>query len=339
LSIGAGGPEYRSGTGGPGVLLNNGALDNTGSITIAGSYGYYASNTAQGGQLQVLGTMTNAGYIGIAAATGSTGVGAGGTLAVAGAVLNTGTIVAAGAFGGFYEGSGGQIAVTGDFTNDGLVSLRGGVAYYGYQGLPGALNVSGLFDNAGMLVLTDEGSNYTGLLTVTGSLVNSGTITGVGLVTNQGQIAASGTAGVIGASIALTNDATISVGSGDAFTIGSTISADGGHGGVFDIAGNGLLTLDGGVAANQTVAFTSGAELALGDASGFDGVLDLQPVSTIDFLGLDLTAASLNGTTLQVTEAGGATLNYTLGAPLEGAQLVLNTDNHGGTDLLVVPGP
>jgi hypothetical protein len=80
--------------------------------------------------------------------------------------------------------------------------------------------------------------------------------------------------------------------------------------------------------------------LALGDAAGFSGVLtDLFAGASIDFLGLDVTAASASGTTLMLDLSGGGTLDLGLGGPLSaGLGFDLSPDGSGGTELTVVSG-
>ena len=105
---------------------------------------------------------------------------------------------------------------------------------------------------------------------------------------------------------------------------------------------------------NGPLPIQSGKTLELGSTEqnviyvGFDGVLKLDdPASftgmiaglglgdTIEFANTTITNASVNGSTLTVTELGGEKLTFAISGALSGNYFALRTDGSGGSDLVL----
>ena len=116
---------------------------------------------------------------------------------------------------------------------------------------------SGKLLNGGLITLA-AAAYSSALLTIAvgGVLQNPGTISGGGTIENAGVIGSGGrgaTTGLI-AVTSLVNDGTVRVATSGALTVDSTVTADAGQHGVFDLLQHGALTLGGSVA-GQEIAF------------------------------------------------------------------------------------
>jgi hypothetical protein len=349
LTAQAGGPAFRSGSGGGASVTLSGTMTNSGDVAIQGSAGYNLGDGLSRGfaaSFSVTGTgvLANATVLSLSGGYAfGIGGGYGAKLNDAGQVINTGTITAGGGQDQQYAyeaGTGALIAVSGVLTNNGLIDLQGDTLWYpgatgGSGGSGAALTVSGRLVNSGIISLdaaTGHGSDGSVTVTSTGTLVESGTITGAGTLTNNGQVLASGGTGALQS--ALQNNGQVSVDTGT-FTLGGAVSTA--TAGSFLIGTHAALDLAAAVAAGQTVDFTAQSSLLLGDATGFSGLLSgLAAGDLIDFQKLDVTAASASPTTLALTLAGSGVLDIGLGTAIApGTSLNLQSDGAGGTDLLL----
>jgi hypothetical protein len=255
-------------------------------------------------------------------------------LSVIGTLSNSGTVTigAGSTLNKFPDGVGAVLSDAGVLTNTGTIALLSGAG-----GSGGSLVDSESLINSGVVTIASGTGNVAAVFSIAagGTLTNNGTFSGAGVLDNHGEILAE--AGSDIETAVLTNDGTIQFAASSMSFIDSAIAADA-HTGVLNLAVATTLTLNGSVSSNQTVDFTgSNADLALGDANAFAGILQgLGSASTLDFLKMDVTSATVSGTTLIIQPATGPALHLTLAAPLPtGTTLQLTSDNNGGTDLLV----
>jgi autotransporter passenger strand-loop-strand repeat protein len=91
--------------------------------------------------------------------------------------------------------------------------------------------------------------------------------------------------------------------------------------------------------AAQDVAFGgTSATLDLESPTGLAGTIsDWQVGDVIDFVGTSVTGAGISGSTLTITTSGGQSVSYQLAGRQPGTEAELQTDNHGGTDVVLEP--
>jgi hypothetical protein len=326
------------------VLQVDAAMVNTGRLLVAGSQGGYVG-VPPAGALDVSGSLTNAGYIRIGegyAQVGSLG-GLGGVLDVTGTLFNSGTLVGIGGYGGASPGGGAALDVRLGY-NSGSIVLYGG---FGGQiaGAGATLTVGAFLENSGYLYVGGGVHAAEVSIASTGYLDDTGTIDGAGTIVNDNIFAFDSNIAIHAG--AVVNDGLIDSGIYSNPILAAPLLTSPGSSGTVLIDGGSTLTFLNSVANGQSVVFSNDyayggffPSLALGDAAGFSGVLtDLFAGASIDFLGLDVTAASASGTTLMLDLSGGGTLDLGLGGPLSaGLGFDLSPDGSGGTELTVVSG-
>ena len=202
-----------------------------------------------------------------------------------------------------------------------------------------------------------------------GSLDNSGNVTANDTstvsfegytVTNESgatiEAAGSGTVSFDNAGITNDSGATIeSLGAGAAvdFTndqvtnLGALIA----NGGIMEIAdavtGSGSITIENGgtldlgsTAPAVTFSGNNAGTLRLENPSGFAGAGQIEGLALgdiIDFPGATITSASISGSTLQVTESGGQTLDFQVAGNFSGDSFAIQSDGHDGDQLVLEP--
>ncbi len=109
---------------------------------------------------------------------------------------------------------------------------------------------------------------------------------------------------------------------------------------MFQVSGNGVLTLNGAVGSGETVVLNgTSADLVLGAPGSFAGTVrgfsrgDIIDLSTVPLSG---TTATLSGSQILV-QNGGASYAITLAAPVVGSALRLLADGNGKTEITLVP--
>ncbi len=170
------------------------------------------------------------------------------------------------------------------------------------------------------LSLTDNGHiNLSGVLQAgTLAVGSTGSIIGTGTVKNG--FVNSGTVEALGGKLDLTKSVT--------------------GGGKMEIGASSTLELA--IGAKQTAIFLSNTgTLQLDKPAGFvnQTIGGLQVGDTIDLVNTSVTSAVVNGSTLTVTETGGATLTYKVAGALAGNHFALQADTaHSGTSLVLTTG-
>ena len=322
---------YGVGTSGSTLRLQPTAtLDNQGTISIGGG-GIGSAGFAPPGQLSIGdGFLDNSGAIVVGGGTG----GLGGDLSASGYgyALVTGTLTADGGSGG---GAGGTITVNDlELESGGLIELQAGAPGSGGGALVDtfALGVEGT-------VLIDGGPGVSAAsLTIDAgaNLSDYGTISGSGTLVNNGYLSGLGSRQI--SVTAFYNGGTIAPEGGGTLDITGGVLTNAGQTGTLEIGYQSRFGLFGSVAAGQTAQFNGffgPATLALGDASAFDGTLaGLGSLAIIDFLNLDVTAASSQADTLNATTSTEGVLSLAISSPLpSGTGFILSSDHAGGTDL------
>jgi FecR protein len=224
----------------------------------------------------------------------------GAQLELLGTINNQGTVVIG-------VSSGAELLISGSVTleGSGVVTLNGAI-------LAGATGSDTLVDNSNAisgsgsienLTLQNEGGSITaagGTLSILASVVNDGTMTA-------------------------TNDAILSLG-----------GAVSGTGSTFIDAGGTVVV---GALDSQAITFTGIARLQINPAGELTGAIDnLAPGDVIDFTNnTSITSTSISGSTLTVNESSGGPLTFTIGGALAGNSFVVQSDDEGGTELVLAP--
>jgi hypothetical protein len=311
------------------TLSDVGVLTNSGLLEVQRGYGgYYGMQP--GGVLAISGVLNNTGTVYVGSGSGNSG----GLLTASGTINNTGVIIVAG------EG-GGLMNLSGVLTNQGYIQVQSGLIG-NFSG--GTLNVSGTLINDGTITLgfyegntahsdtTNFFSHYFATLAVTGLLDNAGTVK-EGMLTNTGTVIG----GVIDV-LDIGNGGTLVAPAGGSLLLGAPVLFYGFSQGTLAIDQQATLTCGSGVYYGQNVDFVgTSATLALTYPGSFFATIEgLRPQTTIDFLKTGVISAKATGTTLALGLATGGTLDFRLAAPLPANEmLVLQSDQHGGTDLTV----
>jgi hypothetical protein len=343
----------------PGGLTVSGTLTNAGTMVAGGgTSSRYASAYGFGAVVSDTGTVDNPGLMTFGGASGSdSGAVRGATFAVAGVLTNSGTVLLGGgaAMRSYSDALGATLSDTGVIDNSGTIILQGSAGYpagvttgatlqisfaltnAGTHATTATVEISGTLTNLGTIDCYGPIATYGGVygaggvIAASGLLIDPGAITGTGTLGNTG-ILSSGAAGITTGlvDLKLVNTGTVEIAANGSFAINGRVSGDG----QISIATGGVLTLAAGAGAAQTVDF-AGTQSALAAPMAFYATIEgLRPGTTIDFLQTGLSAAVASGTTLDLTLAAGGTLDFKLAAPLAaGDMLVLQSDQHGGTDL------
>ena len=334
------------------VVAAGGTLASTGQVLVSGGDTIGGTKSIPGspdGRLNVVGAMTNSGTVdlgggvmGLNPTYNSGFYGAvGAQMTASGTFTNSGELLVGGGIGGSGAvfGTGATLTASGVVINQGSIELQAGIANGGYYGTGAELIDSGSLSNSGVISLDAGTAPGSLIITAAGTLTDSGTLAGGGLVLNDGLIVSGPTAGGLIAATTFINDGTISVALGSSFTVTSSVGADTGSAGVFDVAAQSTLTLSGMISASQTVALISHqVTLSLGNAMTFAGTIDgLAPKDFIDFQHLAVVSATPDASMLDIGLANGTTFDLALGAPLTDVSFVFRSDGSGGTDLLVHP--
>jgi lipopolysaccharide export system protein LptA len=331
-----------SGTGGTGVgiyLYAGGSVGNAGLIEGVAEGAYL-----RGGSLTNTGTLlaTGAGGIGLdlagdAVATdqglieGAIGVeelGASATLEVSGTIIGTGgTAIVLGGAGDLLKWDAGAVIDGAIAGGGGTLELAAGSAAIGtLAGLGGTITnfslieieQNALWDLAGQDTLSaGETLDAAGALLISGSLIDEGAVTISGSLDLTGTIDI--TDGALSVSGALTGSGLIELSDFGSLDLGAAAS-----GGTIDFTdGTGLLTIaNAGQFADQIIGFGHG--------------------DTIDLTGIAFSSADTvtysNGHAI-VYDNGSIVADFLLSGLPPGAELSLQSDQHGGTDLIDPTGP
>ena len=317
---------------GVGIGLYNWGVGNL-TVTLESSSSITAPTTGVSAYAQGGGnvSITNHGLITVASGVGiSAGTGNGVANSVSGIVSinNSGTIVALGSVdspviqinngstqGAIFTNSGtvtAQELATSDLNlavavYNGSVTVNNSGTISGNVGLATAIfnNESGGTWNAG-------GSNYFG--NNANAINNAGTIN----IVDVSYFTASGT-------LAFNNSDAVNVLANSYAYIGGAVSGDGS----FSIGDGSQLEFASSVAAGQSISFVDGdATLTLDSPSTFNGdITGLAIGDTIDFQGISVASAEINGSTLTITETNSQTLTYQIAGALSGATFNVVTPN------------
>jgi large repetitive protein len=276
-------------------------------------------------------------------------------------ITNLGTITAASGVG-IYAGTGNGVAnsVSGivSINNSGIIVAFGSVDSPVIQ-INNDSTQGAIFTNSGTVSAQELATSnlnlavavYTGSITVN----NSGTISGnVGLATATFNNESGGVWNVGGSNWfgnntnAINNAGTINVVDVSNFTASGTLAfnnsdavnvladsyayiggAVAGINGTFSIGDLSQLEFASSVAAGQTISFVDNAGLlTLDSPSTFDGTIaNLTFGDAIDFQGISVASAAINGSTLTVTETNNQTLTYQIAGALAGALFDVVTPN------------
>ncbi len=272
--------------------------------------GVISASTASGTALS--GSVGSATVINVGNITGGVGV----ALDAGGVVLDAGTITGT---SGTAISFGGTNSNTLAITTDGIISGT-------VSATSSASNTLELMSGtAASGVLSGFGTNYVGFQSLQ---VDAG-----------GTWELPGTA-TLGSGVAVRNEGTILVGSGDHLAIDGALGPVL-NGGMVAVKTGGTLALDGVVSAGEDVLLAgSGVTVSLTDPAGFGGTIgSLARGDTIDLstLALSATSASIVGGTIVVSSGGSTdTLNLNA-APAAHTTLALTADGQGGTDVRLVP--
>jgi hypothetical protein len=187
------------------------------------------------------------------------------------------------------------------------------IAYYNYG--PGAVDNLGTFVKSGSAALStiDVAFNNSGVVNV-----ESGTLELNGAFTNNGALNVDGGAAAV---------------QGAATGVGSASVGEGGS-----------LTFDAAVAAGQTISIAdSTGILQLVDPADFAGVIaNLAADDAIDLTNIapsSIVSAGVYGSTIEIGEAGGATLTLNVSGALANNQIYVIADGDGGSDLVLSANP
>jgi hypothetical protein len=318
---------------GVGIGLYNWAIGNL-TATLESSSAITAPTTgvtayAQGGGNV---SITNHGTIAVATGVGiSAGTGNGVANSVNGIVSinNSGTIVALGSVDSPVIQINSDSTQGAIFTNSGTVTAQmlstssANLAVAGYNGSV-TINNSGTISGDVGLATATFNNNTGAIWNVGGSnsfgnnanvINNAGTIN----VADVSFFAASGT-------LAFNNSNTVNVLADSYAYIGGAVS---GVNGTFSIGDLSQLEFAGSVAAGQTISFLdSRGLLRLDSPSTFDGTITgLTSGDVIDFQGISVASAAINGSTLTVTETNSQILTYQIAGTLAGAKFNVLTAN------------
>ncbi len=155
---------------------------------------------------------------------------------------------------------------------------------------------------------------------------------GVGTISNSGIINIAGVSGLdTGGTLGITNSGTINVAAIGAAYIGGAVTGTG----TFNIGDRAELEFATSVAAGQTVSFFDGnGLLTLDDPSNFHGTIaGLAIGDAIDFNGIAVASAAVNGSVLTVTETNSQTLTYQIAGALAGNTFSVLS----GNEIILVP--
>jgi hypothetical protein len=323
------------------VVVDNSAVINAASGVGIGLYNWGIGNLTATLEISSAITAPVTGVTAYAQGGGNVSITNHGTITVA-----TGVGISAGTGNGVANSVSGVVSINNSGTVVALGSISSPVIQINSDSTQGAI-----FTNSGTvtsLQLSTSSSNqavaaYNGNVTIN----NSGTISGnVGLATatfnnNSGGIWNVGGWNSFGNNAnAINNAGTINIADASAFTasgtlafnnsnavnlladsyayIGGAVAGIGGTNGTFSIGDLSQLELASSVAAGQTVSFVDGnGLLTLDSPSTFNGnIAGLAIGDSIDFLGISIASAAINGSTLTVTETNSQTLTYQIaGAP------------------------
>jgi hypothetical protein len=351
---------------GAGVGIYNDGVGNV-SLTLESTSAINApfqavSAFAQGGGNVTIvnkGIITSATGTGIATGTGSGLAGAGSGIV---SITNTGTKDSQGNFAsgiidalGVSNGAGAITAVVqinnastqgATFTNTGLVvaSLYAAgssqnmavVDYYGGKAANiGAVTVTNSGTISGNVTLNSAPTSASTFQNQSSGVWNIRGINffnGAGTISNFGIINIAGVSGLdTGGTLAITNSGTINVAAIGAAYIGGAVTGTG----TFNIGDRAELEFATSVAAGQTVSFVDGSGLlTLDDPLNFHGTIrGLAIGDAIDFNGISVASAAINGSVLTVTETNNQTLTYQIAGALVGNTFSVLS----GNEIILVP--
>jgi hypothetical protein len=328
-------------------LLLGGTAENTGSID-GGSAGIYVFSGPEslrndvGGRVtgyedgmllnRTSGSLYNAGYV-----HGFTGIYGGGTIIDRGTVsgirtgiaLFSGTLLNSGDISGGVSGvvvqNGGTIIDSGTILGGTGYAVEFQTSLVGNLVLQPGAKIGGTVDlNGGVLELGAR-SKRAGTVALGVGFKNIGTI-----VVDKHAVWDFAGAAIIGPAATIVNDGTIGPAGSGVFTIEGMLGGKG----VVKL-GKKPLSLDGGVAVGQTIGFAgTGEVLNLGDASGFDGIVNnFAPGETIDVTGVSASAieeTTFSAGVLTLTAADTAyTITFASAGSFGNATLVAFADGTG----------
>jgi hypothetical protein len=334
------------------VLVNSATVVNAGRLTATAvnTTGNIGDLVGVGAYILSGGTIINSGTLSASVQNANSlngvlnvGILATGTLGVSinntGSIIGgTGVVVARSQNVSLSDGSSANIDPKPNVTlvDSGLIEGTNGVAVQFGDGnnllqlQPGAQLVG--------TVTGGTGQNTLGLTSGTGTLYGlGGAVTGFNVI-NAYQGANWTLAGTIGTGVTLTNSGTLAGGSAG-LRISAAVSAKYGNTGTIEVAGNGVTTLLGNVASNQTAQFGGDSgTLALGNLVGFSGTIaGFTPGDTLVLLGTTATSATYSNHSLTINNGGRVVSKLALQGAVASNGFAVTTDRAGNTDIVTAP--
>ena len=195
-----------------------------------------------------------------------------------------------------------------------------------------------LLDGGGNVTLDDVTIAATGAGEILENQNNN--ISGTGLISgsdlslqndSSGSITAQGGTLTILASVV--NDGTMTAANGATLSLGGAVSGSGST--IIDDGGNVVV----GALDSQGVTYDGIGTLTINPTGDLTGAIqNLVQGDIIDFANnTSITSTSISGSTLTVNESSGGPLTYTIGGATSGEYFAVQSDNNGGTELVLSP--
>ena len=284
------------------------------------------------------------------------------------AVLDDGTVVASGTISSFEQvvtfdldnalNVGDTIDFVVDTGNNGdLFSLGTGLAATISTVASAVISNAGAMDVSGTTTISLEDIENAGAMTVengatlilSGSVISGGTVQ---LDDIASVLVGNGTSAIDNAVINNSGtieaeSGTLTIAAGDAVTNAGTLEA---NGGVLEIAGAvtgpGTVTITASGTADfydaldENVGFIGTGTLGLNDPAAYNtatisGLVDGDTIDLLDISSSLIASATIEGSTLVVAEFGGASFSFNIAGNLSGNQIAVDSDNSGGTNLVL----
>ena len=330
-------------------------LNNTGGSGIlqvgANSEVLLSNATVSGGMVSITATgelvATGVSAIDNAIIDNSGSLETGGTFTLDGDTVDGGILTGTGGGGGqniinvdaAYTLTLNSVTAQGNTDGTGTVDNSGTILLDNTLTLAGT-GVTLLFDDTGTVSL--NGATIAGANTGETLENNANTISGAGQIGNgngdltlqndaNGQTTAQGGTLTIDASV--TNNGTMTAASGATLSLTGTVSGTGST--VVDAGGTVVVNaLD-----QQAITYDGVGTLQITPTGNLTGAINgLVQGDVIDFTNnTSITSTSISGSTLTVDESSGGPLTYTIGGATSGEYFAVQSDNNGGTELVLSP--
>ncbi len=253
----------------------------------------------------------------------------GGSLELLGAIDNAGTIVLG-------SESGAELLISGPVTlsGSGTISLEGASIFTG-AGDPSdeLINAGNTISGSGTIEDLTLDNQSGGVIDATGGML---TIDTGNTVTNAGLFEAT-SGGILQIDDTIANSGSILADGGKVDIVGS-VTANASLDGSAMIEAGGTLEI--GLSDAQPVNYSgTGGTLVLDNPADFSGQIEgLALGNIIDLKNTTFSSTAISGSTLTVTESNGSQLTYQVSGSLSGNYLAIQSDGAGGDELVLSPG-